>query len=144
MGDPRQLKIENVFAAALLARENSARGTIETADLLGLCDGDDVVHREVESLLRHLDAKTFLNPEELHGKSGPGSAFGDDALLRDWGGEAIGQRIDGFTIIGRLGEGGMGVVYVAEQENPRRTVALKLMRRGVATSATLRRFEREV
>jgi serine/threonine protein kinase len=42
-----------------------------------------------------------------------------------------------------LGEGGMGVVYLAEQDRPRRTVAIKLIRRGWSTPALLRRFEHE-
>src|SRR5437762_929870 len=152
--------VERAFAAALAAREDANAGAASATislDLIGLCDGDEAVRREVQSLLRHFeaagddhdpgddnaDAKPFLNPVELHGSRGLGVAFGQDAVLRDWGGEAIGQRVDGFTIIGKLGEGGMGVVYVAEQENPRRTVALKVVRRGVATASTVRRFERE-
>src|SRR5262249_13533952 len=40
-------------------------------------------------------------------------------------------------------EGGMGVVYEAEQENPRRTVALKLIKPGLAVPEVVRRFEQE-
>src|SRR5256885_10965616 len=157
MNPAHRQMVERAFAAALEAREGAAATSSATVslDLIGLCDGDEAVRREVQSLLRHFeaagddagdddsDAKPFLNPAQLHGSRGLGVAFGQDAVLRDWGGEAIGQRVDGFTIIGKLGEGGMGVVYVAEQENPRRTVALKVMRRGVATASTVRRFERE-
>ena len=42
-----------------------------------------------------------------------------------------------------VGEGGMGAVYEAEQENPRRTVALKVIKPGWATPALLGRFEQE-
>lgn len=42
-----------------------------------------------------------------------------------------------------LGEGGMGTVYEAEQDNPRRTVALKVVRSGLASSALLQRFRYE-
>ncbi len=146
-----QSKVEEAFAAVLAAREGDSRAALNTREVLGLCGGDPDVHREVQSLLSHLDAAgatssdstVFLDPGELHGSRGPAPALGDDSLLRDWGGEAVGQRIDHFTIIGKLGEGGMGVVYVAQQHNPRRTVALKLMRRGLATTASRRRFERE-
>ena len=48
-----------------------------------------------------------------------------------------------YRILCRLGEGGMGVVYEAEQENPHRTVALKVIRAGYATSEMLHRFENE-
>lgn len=51
--------------------------------------------------------------------------------------------IDGFRIIGMLGQGGMGVVYEAEQQNPSRHVALKVIRASVAGDRTLRRFARE-
>lgn len=46
-------------------------------------------------------------------------------------------------IIGVIGEGGMGVVYEAQQERPRRRVALKVIRPGLATPEMLRRFDYE-
>ncbi len=48
-----------------------------------------------------------------------------------------------FRIIRLLGEGGMGSVYEAEQDHPRRIVALKVIRAGYADSVMLRRFENE-
>ncbi|MEZ6234683.1 MAG: serine/threonine-protein kinase [Phycisphaerales bacterium] len=48
-----------------------------------------------------------------------------------------------FRTLRVLGEGGMGVVYLAEQDNPRRQVALKVIRPGMASPALLRRFEFE-
>ena len=42
-----------------------------------------------------------------------------------------------------VGEGGMGTVYEAEQEHPRRVVALKVIKPGLASSELLRRFEQE-
>ena len=48
-----------------------------------------------------------------------------------------------YRIVRMIGEGGMGVVYEAEQDNPRRTVALKLLKAGLARPELLRRFERE-
>ena len=48
-----------------------------------------------------------------------------------------------YRILRLLGEGGMGTVYEAEQEHPRRTVALKVIKPGFAGPEQLRRFEQE-
>lgn len=48
-----------------------------------------------------------------------------------------------YRIVRLLGEGGMGAVYEAEQDHPRRRVALKMIRSGWASSELLRRFELE-
>jgi len=55
----------------------------------------------------------------------------------------VGRSIDQFEITGIIGQGGMGCVYEATQEKPRRKVALKVMKAGVATDVALRRFELE-
>ena len=53
-------------------------------------------------------------------------------------------KIGPYRILDRLGEGGMGVVYLAEQREPvRRTVALKLIRSGMGSPDTLARFDAE-
>jgi tetratricopeptide (TPR) repeat protein len=53
------------------------------------------------------------------------------------------QRIGQFAVIGELGRGGMGAVYEAEQDHPRRRVALKVIRPGLLSRAMLRRFKYE-
>ena len=53
------------------------------------------------------------------------------------------KQIGPFRILGVLGEGGMGRVYEAEQDQPRRIVALKVIRPGIASAQGLARFERE-
>jgi tetratricopeptide (TPR) repeat protein len=52
-------------------------------------------------------------------------------------------RIGPFRIIALIGQGGMGMVYEAEQDRPNRLVALKIVRPGVVPAAALRRFELE-
>src|SRR5262249_49130232 len=51
--------------------------------------------------------------------------------------------IAGYRLRRVLGEGGMGTVYEAEQDNPRRTVALKVIRPGLVSPELLKRFARE-
>lgn len=53
------------------------------------------------------------------------------------------SQIGGYRLLGLLGVGGMGLVYRAEQQNPQRIVALKVIRLGIASSENLRRFEQE-
>jgi len=53
------------------------------------------------------------------------------------------SRIGAYRILDVLGQGGFGIVYLAEQERPRRGVALKVARPGIAGSEAMRRFERE-
>jgi len=54
-----------------------------------------------------------------------------------------GTNLAGFLVLHALGSGGMGVVYAAQQDRPRRTVAIKVLRRGYRHPEILRRFERE-
>ncbi len=54
------------------------------------------------------------------------------------------ERIGNYAIRGKLGEGGMGVVYEAEQQSPRRRVALKVVRGGgLVTDLSVKLFQRE-
>jgi WD40 repeat protein/serine/threonine protein kinase len=52
-------------------------------------------------------------------------------------------RVGHYRILRRIAEGGMGTVYEAEQDRPRRPVALKVVRPGVASTAVLKRFTHE-
>lgn len=53
------------------------------------------------------------------------------------------ETIGRYRLLDRLGEGGMGVVYLAEQRDPYRKVALKIIRSGIDGEQVLRRFEAE-
>ena len=55
----------------------------------------------------------------------------------------LGRKIGGFHIKSVIGSGGMGTVYLATQDEPRRDVALKLMKHGIASRSALRRFKFE-
>lgn len=53
------------------------------------------------------------------------------------------ERLGNYRVIRKIGEGGMGVVYLGVQDNPRREVALKVLKPGLTTAAVFRRFEHE-
>ena len=55
----------------------------------------------------------------------------------------LGIDLGGVKIIRLIGEGGMGRVYEAQQDKPARAVAVKIIRAGITSEKTLRRFERE-
>ncbi len=58
--------------------------------------------------------------------------------------EQPGEVLDRYTLIRRIGEGGCGVVWLAEQTEPvRRTVALKIIKLGMNSAEVIRRFEAE-
>src|SRR5262245_59297546 len=58
------------------------------------------------------------------------------------GGEKPGDRIGHYRLLQQIGEGGCGVVYMAEQEEPvRRRVALKIIKPGMDTKNVVARFE---
>ncbi len=87
---------------------------------------------EVEALLAaDAEAEGFLEPPVIAPRDD------DDA---SW---LVGRRIGRYTIEARIGVGGMGTVYVAQQDRPKRRVALKLLRTSYATPNLRRRFERE-
>lgn len=90
-------------------------------------------HPEIANAVRSLieadsQASSFLG----------GTAF-DDINTQDW----IGKKVASFTIVDVLAEGGMGIVFRASQENPKRSVALKLIRNELSSQQALRRFELE-
>src|SRR5262245_57827773 len=108
------------------------------------CPDDAALRAEVQHLLAD-DAR-------LHADGGA-SAFLDSPVARSptptipapgsAPGPALPPRIGRYRILRLLGEGGMGVVYEAEQDNPRRPVALKVIRPGLASPALLKRFAQE-
>jgi eukaryotic-like serine/threonine-protein kinase len=112
------------------------------------CRGDDALRAEVESLLA-CDTPTggLVDPGEgwladrLRELLGTG--MGDPAGAADADEALVGRRIGRYQVARLLAAGGMGAVYEAEQESPRRTVALKIMRCALASRSAQRRFEYE-
>ncbi len=73
-----------------------------------------------------------------------GAASGSVSMWTDNRPEGAPRSIGGYRVLGLLGQGGMGHVYLAEQDSPRRTVALKVIRPGPAGDQLLKRFHHEV
>lgn len=102
------------------------------------CADDVALLRQIESLLRHDQeaGDQFLSPPL------PDPAF-DEILNPNADDPLIGQTIGAYTIRRVIARGGMGTVYLAEQANPRRDVALKIIRPGYGTRQTEKRFALE-
>jgi tetratricopeptide (TPR) repeat protein len=116
-----------------LAREERQRR------LAALRATDPGLAHELAGLLGADDTNAgFLETPALGASVDLSALAGEAALPR-----VLPERIGGYRILGLLGEGGMGVVYLAEQGTPRRTVALKVLRGECASPSRLRRFEHE-
>ncbi|MCA9309896.1 MAG: serine/threonine protein kinase [Phycisphaerales bacterium] len=73
-----------------------------------------------------------------------GVFYAPDGQPAGTGGRRLPERIGPYRIIRQLGQGGMGVVYLAEQEEPiRRQIALKLVKLGMDTEQVVSRFRSE-
>lgn len=100
------------------------------------CPDDDQLRGEVERLLAgHDNAAHFIEP--------PAEGFLSSDLTNDLDIPVEGKRIGQYALKRVIASGGMGTVYEAEQENPRRSVAIKVLRGGIASRNVLRRFEHE-
>ncbi len=116
---------QEIFSAALERATESER----SAYLDMACAGLPEVRGRVEALLQAAAAAAAVGfMDESH------------AIVR----ETSGARIGRYLLRDRIGEGGFGVVYLAEQEQPvRRDVALKIIKLGMDTRAVIARFEAE-
>jgi hypothetical protein len=103
------------------------------------CAEDDLLRQRVQSLLAS-DEKAgdaFLTPPQRFRLDGSTDAEPD---ARD---QLIAAKISSFTVASVIARGGVGTVYLAEQANPRRTVALKVMHPGAWTPSAEKRFDVE-
>jgi eukaryotic-like serine/threonine-protein kinase len=127
MEDRAWERIKGLFHQAL-EQPSAQRGSF----LKHACSGDAELCAEVEALLAAHEEARLLEPE-----SAPGADAG--AL-----GESAGTVIGPYKLLQRIGEGGFGVVYMAEQIEPvRRIVALKIIKLGMDTRQVIARFEAE-
>jgi WD40 repeat protein/serine/threonine protein kinase len=107
------------------------------------CSGDAELRQRVETLLKaHADAGTFLQAPAAPA-AGREARFFETATLHAVT-EKPGDKIGRYKLRETIGEGGCGVVYVAEQEEPvRRRVALKVIKPGMDSKSVIARFEAE-
>src|SRR5437667_11505072 len=127
---------EELFEAALQLADPAERATY----LQQACGDDLQLRQRVESLLAaHQEAGTFI--DEPVGGQQPVQMSTDDILPRS---EQSGERIGRYKLLEKIGEGGFGDVWMAEQEEPvRRRVALKIIKLGMDTREVVARFEAE-
>jgi hypothetical protein len=112
------------------------------------CSDDVELRQRVEALLQaHDKPGSFLDR-----RARDSGATGDEQRGREEADafeaaaptEGPGTSIGLYKLLQQIGEGGMGVVYMAEQEQPvRRRVALKIIKPGMDSAAVIRRFEAE-
>jgi hypothetical protein len=114
------------------------------------CGNDDALKNEIRSLLdAQAEAGSFLESPavqvavEALGFQSDAAASEDTSAPRESQTLALPSHLGRYRLLRRLGEGGMGAVYEAEQESPRRVVALKVIKYGFPTAELQRRFERE-
>lgn len=101
------------------------------------CGNDGELRRNVEALLKaHTQIGDFLehSPQGVSLPAEPGAPAGEKP------GDCIGR----FKLLQQIGEGGCGIVFMAEQQEPvRRRVALKIIKPGMDTKSVVARFEAE-
>ena len=122
-------------AKAIFLEALDCQGADELMRFLGqACGSDAALRMRVEELLRaHRDAGAFL-----------GGAEKQDATRDQPIAERPGTVIGPYKLLQQIGEGGMGVVWMAEQTQPvQRKVALKVIKPGMDSRQVIARFEAE-
>ena len=137
-----------IFDAAVeIADEGERRRLLDRA-----CAGDPPLRAKVEELLAARErAESFFigcqaavvaSGRDLLGPAGIDTGV-NKASVEEFD-DALGSRIGPYKLLQNIGEGGCGVVYMAEQEKPvRRRVALKIIKLGMDTRNVIARFDAE-
>ncbi len=122
---------EDIFHAAIAQPEEQRRAFLTEA-----CAHDSRLLAHIEAMLRSYDAQDdFLESPPL----APNVTL-DNSSLSEKPGTLIGR----YKLMEKIGEGGMAVVYMAEQERPmRRKIALKIIKLGMDTKQVIARFQAE-
>jgi tetratricopeptide (TPR) repeat protein len=132
MPETTQARVQQIFGEALELPAERRPDFLQKA-----CLGDLDLRTEVEALLAaHMKAAdAFLKSPLTQTAFAEASGRGCDS---------VGTRIGRYKLLQHIGEGGMGAVYLAEQEQPiRRRVALKIIKLGMDTRQVIARFDAE-
>ncbi len=129
--------LKSIFGHAIEFESPDERATY----LAQVCGDNAALRAEIDGLLRALDqAGEFMQSPAAAG----GGAFTDKTVDCQPVNESPGTDIGPYKLLEQIGEGGMGVVYMADQQAPlRRRVALKIIKPGMDTRQVIARFEAE-
>jgi serine/threonine protein kinase len=124
-----------IFMTALEKSDPAER----TAYVAEACGNDDALRQRVEVLLKaHEDPGSFMGSPV--NEPAPAMVATVDEPITERPGTVIGP----YKLLEQIGEGGFGVVFMAEQQEPvRRKVALKVLKPGMDTRQVIARFEAE-
>jgi serine/threonine-protein kinase len=137
----RWQEAKRILAEALELPLEDRRAHVELA-----CRGDEELAQEVMELLEGADeAQDFIDTPVFPRRATPSAEAGGGLGDEDGAGDRPGlQRIGPYRLLRRLGDGGMGVVYLAERDDEiRKRVALKLIRSAGASGEIVDRFRHE-
>jgi tetratricopeptide (TPR) repeat protein len=145
MSENRHERAKSIFFAAMDLVGEERKSYLE-----GACAGDGALRRDVDSLLAHdghddgpLGEQDIADVRQALAAAVHESEGKTDTQTAEASASALPESVDRYRIISKLGEGGMGIVYEARQEQPQRTIALKVIRPELASPSLLRRFHHE-
>ncbi|MCI0621868.1 MAG: serine/threonine protein kinase, partial [Acidobacteria bacterium] len=133
MTPERWQRVKELFQTAVEGGANQRAAFLEES-----CAGDPALRTQVEALIAsHEGAPGFLEAPAF--EVAPTTLEDDEAALM------IGRRIGPYELVREIGHGGMGAVYLAVRadEEYKKQVAIKLVKRGMDTDTILRRFRNE-
>jgi serine/threonine protein kinase/WD40 repeat protein len=135
--NPEEL-LEKLFNEALERNDRNERARY----LDEACGGDAALREQLEQLVRaHEDAGGFLFDPSRKSTAASATQFVEEPVN---GTEKACDSIGRYKLLQQIGEGGCGIVYMAEQEEPvRRRVALKVIKLGMDTKQVIARFGAE-